>query len=99
MKGPTYISSDILAQKDAEFPAMTVCPESNSYKEDVLLANGIESDNRYNYKTDLNWSSNNTDITESELFLSATYNLDELVKRIYVRFFKAVRKFITVIVA
>ena len=89
MRGPTYISSEIVDQKDAAFPAMTVCPVSNGYKEEVLEDNGIESIKRYNYKTDLNWSSNDTSITESELFEKATYNLNELVKRVYVRFFKA----------
>ena len=37
----------------------------------------------------LNWTSNDTSVTESELFEKATYELDELVKRFYVRFFKA----------
>ena len=50
MKGPTYISSEIVAQKDAAFPALTVCPESGGYKEDVLQANGIIKKNDYNSK-------------------------------------------------
>ena len=49
----------------------------------------------------LNWTSNETSIcndtsicnetsiSETELFEKATYELDELVKRFYVRFFKA----------
>jgi hypothetical protein len=100
MDGPTYFSSDILIQEQAEFPAMTVCPLTNQYKLDVLQANGIEEKDRYNYKTNLTWSSNNSNVvTESELFLNLTYNLDELVKRITIRFNRAVKKFITVILA
>ena len=86
---PTYISTHIVEQKKAGFPAMTICPESNGYKEEILLEHGIETVKKYNYKKDLNWSSNQTNITESELFNFATYNLDEIVQRIYIRFFKA----------
>ena len=50
MQGPTYISSDIVAQKEAEFPAMTVCPESTKYKENVLQEHGIATEKGYNYK-------------------------------------------------
>ena len=88
-RGPTYISSEIVPQKEAGFPALTICPESNKYKEDVLLAHGISSEKRYNYKTDLNWTSNQDDVTESDLFHLATRNLSEIVKRVYVRYFKA----------
>ena len=49
MRGPTYISSEIVAQKDAAFPALTVCPESGGYKEDVLESYGILK-NDYNSK-------------------------------------------------
>ena len=44
---------------------------------------------RYNYKTDLNWTSNDPSVSESELFLAATYNVSEIIKRVYIRFFKA----------
>ena len=88
-QGPTYISTDIVAQSKAGFPALTICPESNGYKEQVLQEHGIESVKKYNYKKDLNWSSNQTNVTESELFDLATYDLDEIVKRFYIRFFKA----------
>ena len=33
---PTYISSRIVDQWEADFPAITVCPEYNGLKEDVL---------------------------------------------------------------
>ena len=91
MEGPTYISSDIVSQKDAAFPAVTVCPISNGYKEDVLKAHGIEKVDDYNYhKSETwSWSSNQTDVTEVELFYLATTRLDELVKKFFIRFFKA----------
>ena len=89
MKGPTYISSGILPQNEAEFPAVTACPISNGYKEDVLKAHGIGEVKNYNWKTDLNWTSNQTDVTEDELFEMATYTSEELIKRFYIRYFKA----------
>ena len=89
MKGPTYISSDIVAQKDASFPAMTICPEGGGYKEDVLQQNGINSIKDYNYKKIDTWSSNDSKVSEVELFEKATYNFNELVKRVYIRFFLA----------
>jgi hypothetical protein len=49
MEGPTYISSDFVNQKDAEFPAITVCPESNGYKLDVLKSHGIPEKERYRF--------------------------------------------------
>ena len=51
MQGPTYISSAIVPQKDADFPAMTVCSESRKYKIDVLRQHGIASVKYYNCKT------------------------------------------------
>ena len=88
-RGPTYISSEIVPQNEAGFPAMTICPETNKYNKTLLEQHGIASDKRYNWKTDLNWSSNQTDVTESQLFLMATKNLNDIVKRVYIRYFKA----------
>ena len=34
---PTYIATDVVAQNKAEFPAITICPEGNSYKAEALL--------------------------------------------------------------
>ena len=87
MQGPTYISSDIVAQKEAEFPAMTVCPESTKYKENVLQEHGIATVKGYNYKVNLTWSSNQTDVSDAELFELATNRFDEILKRFYIRFF------------
>ena len=90
MKGPTYISSVIMAQSEAAFPAMTVCPGDGGYKLDVLKENGIESISEYNSnKGACTWSSNDSSISEVELFEKATYDLDELVKTFYIRFFLA----------
>jgi len=33
---PTYYSTKIVPQKEAAFPALTVCPLSDGYKKDVL---------------------------------------------------------------
>ena len=39
-------------------------------------------------KVDLTWSSNQTDVTEAELFELATNQFDELLERFYIRFFR-----------
>ena len=87
MQGPTYISSNIVAQEEAEFPAMTVCPESTKYKENVLQEHGIATAKGYNYKVNLTWSSNQTDVSDAELFELATNRLDELLQRFRIQFF------------
>ena len=89
MQDPTYISSEIVPQKQAEFPAMTVCAETEKYKEEVLQSHGIPTTKKYNdgRKHDLIWSSNQTDVTETELFELATNRFDDLLKRFYIRFF------------
>ena len=90
LQGPTYMSSEIVPQKEAEFPAMTVCPQTKEYKEDVLRKHGIPTHKQYNDKgPDLMWSSNQTDVSEIDLFKLATHRFDELVKRFYIRFFDA----------
>ena len=38
---PTYISSEITDQREAEFPAITVCSPSNGYKLDILRVSYI----------------------------------------------------------
>ena len=86
---PTYVSTKIVDQASAEFPAITICPEKNGYKEDVLQFHGIPSVKRYNYKTSLNWSSNYSETSESKLFDLATYSFGELVKSVSIRYFKA----------
>ena len=43
----------------------------------------------YNYKTNLNWTSNNTLTSKQKLFIDATYSLDELVRTIYIRYIDA----------
>ena len=53
---------------------------------------GIASIKRYNYKENLNWTSNNTDISPQQLFLNATYSLTDIVKKIDLRFLKSDEK-------
>ena len=86
---PTYVSTKIVHQASAEFPAVTICPEKNGYKEDVLQFHGIESVKEYNYNISLNWSSNDSETSESKLFDLVTYSLEDLVKRVYIRYFRA----------
>ena len=83
---PTYVSTKIVKQAKAEFPAVTICPKSSGYKENILKENGIPSLKRYNFKYDLNWSSNNTKVSELELFDLVTYSLKELVDGVYIRY-------------
>ena len=51
--------------------------------------NGERLSDYINTNIGLNWTSNDTSVSETELFEKATYEVDELVKRFYVRFFKA----------
>ena len=37
---PTYVSTHIVNQEKAQFPAITICPISKGYKEDVLQVKG-----------------------------------------------------------
>ena len=38
---PTYISSRIVDQGEADFPAITVCPPTKGYKSDVLMVSEV----------------------------------------------------------
>ncbi|XP_059079351.1 uncharacterized protein LOC131877632 isoform X2 [Tigriopus californicus] len=85
---PTYFASRVLPQSDADFPAITICPDVNDgYKELFLQTHGIESVKKYNYKRDLVWSSNQSGITPRELFDQATLDLDELIYYFNIRTF------------
>ncbi len=66
---------------------MTVCPMPYGYKLDVLKENGFELISNYNHHEHgiMNWSSNNTDVTERELFDLATYDIDEIIKSVKIR--------------
>ena len=70
------MKSTIENQKNSPFPAFTVCPEPTGYKNDILLKHGI-GDNYFKGK--VNWKSNETGITGSELFDLVTYSLNEIV--------------------
>ena len=38
---PTYISSRVVDQGEADFPAITVCPPTNGFKSDVLMVGEV----------------------------------------------------------
>ena len=88
---PTYVSTKIVNQANADFPAITICPiPSSGYKSKVLKENGIESVKRYNSdEYDLSWSSNNSKVNEVELFDLATCSLKELVQGVFIRYNRA----------
>ena len=52
---------------------------------------GIESRKFYNdaRKNKITWSSNDTSVSEQKLFNNVTYEFNEMVKQIYVRFLRA----------
>ncbi len=43
---PTYISSEVVDQSEAEFPALTVCPDPG-YRTDRLNALGIKTTGKF----------------------------------------------------
>lgn len=47
LASPTYISTEVVDQFEAEFPAMTICP--SGYRLDVLKSYGYGSVRKYNY--------------------------------------------------
>ena len=53
-------------------------------------AHGIPTKKHYNdfRKNNVSWSSNNESVTDQELFRDVTYEFDEIVKQIYVRFIR-----------
>ena len=50
-----------------------------------IQSNGIMSVRKYNFKYDLNWTSNNSEITKQHLFAKATFKLSEIVKKLKIR--------------
>ena len=42
MKGPTYTETLLQSQENTTFPALTICPLENGYKEDVLKVSTLE---------------------------------------------------------
>ena len=63
---------------NADFSEPKNPPKNGEWLSDYIITN-----------KGLNWTSNDTSVSETELFEKATYEVDELVKRFYVRFFKA----------
>ena len=89
IESSTYTASKFVKQDQAEFPSMTICNE-NGYKNEVLNFHGILSKQNYMDcdSKDISWSSNNTIITEKELYDKITYKFHELVSKIYIRLIK-----------
>lgn len=78
-----------MAQEDSEFPAITICKNPHGYKDTVLKSHGINGHNHYDGSHKYSqWSSNDSNIDENQLFDMATYTLDELLKSATVRSFK-----------
>ena len=40
-EGPTYVSTEIVEQRNMSFPAITFCPENEPYKRDVLMVSYV----------------------------------------------------------
>ena len=89
---PTYMSTNMVPQNSANFPAMTFCPLPQGYKPEVLEANGINGSLAYNshhYGGQMNWTSNNFAKTASNLFLEATKTKEDIFRLVYIRTIKA----------
>ena len=89
IENPTYTTSKLVNQNEADFPALTICPmgRHDGYKENMLKSHGIAQLEFYSISyfskicpTNLNWSSNYTDVSEDDLFDQATLKFDELVE-------------------
>ena len=91
IESSTYTASKFVKQDQAEFPSMTICNE-NGYKNEVLNFHGILSKQNYMDcdSKNISWSSNNTIITEMELYDKITYKFHELVSKIYIRLIKTI---------
>ena len=89
ISGPTYFSTKYMEQKFSDFPAISICPSGSLYKSDILAAHGIPSKKSYNYKYNLTWSSNDSNTSPIELFHLITYDFNEMVRSIKIRYFKA----------
>ena len=50
-----------------------------------LQNNAIKSVRNYNFKYNLSWQSNDTNITDQQLFTKSTFALTEIIKRLKVR--------------
>ena len=95
---PLYLSSNFVNQKKAGFTALTICPNAiyengvyygqPGYKFNILQKHGISNTKNYNIQSsksidvDLNWTSNNSKISQLELFDEVTYKVHELVQRV-----------------
>ena len=80
---PTYTETNVIPQSKAKFPAVTVCPTmENPLRKTALERHNISSFASYmglSTKTAINWSSNDSNVSEQELFNQLTFTLDEII--------------------
>ncbi len=55
----------------------------------MFQAHGISSTTNYNNKVNMTWSSNDSSVSEEELFKLSTYEVEEIFKEVFIRYFKA----------
>ena len=53
----------------------------------IFQEHGISSIEAYNYKHDLSWSSNHSDVDESQLFRLITHEVEEIIRSVKIRTF------------
>ena len=59
--------------------------QKHNFSTFYLQAHGIMSIDNYNYKENLNWTSNDTQVSPQELFESATFSFKEIVRSLSIR--------------
>lgn len=85
---PTYISTQLVDQKDSDFPQITFCPSDENeedqsgpiYETEVLRSHGILE----NQGT--HWKSNVSGVDPQKMFEMATFDIWEILDLVYVRF-------------
>ena len=91
VENPTYTTSKLVNQKEAAFPALTICPINRSiaYNESILNNHGISQmknyigyNRSYDCSSNMTWSSRNTALSENDIFENVTLKFDELVDSI-----------------
>ncbi|CAB4057150.1 unnamed protein product [Lepeophtheirus salmonis] len=92
-EGPTYISTLVARQSDAEFPAITMCPNEEMYNLTRLREHGINSTDNYNggavRDATRTWLSNQSNTSPRALFDYITFSAKDLIRTVKVRTFEA----------
>ncbi|XP_040576980.1 uncharacterized protein [Lepeophtheirus salmonis] len=92
-EGPTYISTLVARQRDAEFPAITMCPNEEMYNLTRLREHGINSTDNYNggavRDATRTWLSNQSNTSPRALFDYITFSAKDLIRTVKVRTFEA----------